>query len=122
DSVRIPRGGEPPEGGGDGDIDISVDPPHLDRRDRHRGGAARGLAGAARPGCAWCEAREGAYLLRRNLTEANSARLWMQYVQLTEAEAAFRTLKSELAMWPIWHQKASRVLAHILVAFLGYAL
>ncbi len=46
----------------------------------------------------------------------------MQYVQLTEAEAAFRTLKSELAIRSIWHQKASRVLAHILVAFLGYAL
>lgn len=71
---------------------------------------------------AWCEAREGAYLLRTNLTEADPAQLWAQYVQLTEAEAAFRALKSELAIRPIWHQKASRVQAHILVAFLGYAL
>ncbi len=71
---------------------------------------------------AWCEAREGAALLRTNLTEADPAQLWAQYVQLTEAEAAFRALKSELAIRPIWHQKASRVQAHILVAFLGYAL
>jgi transposase len=71
---------------------------------------------------AWCEAREGAYLLRTNLTEADPAQLWAQYIQLTEAEAAFRALKSELAIRPIWHQKASRVQAHILVAFLGYAL
>jgi len=48
--------------------------------------------------------------------------LWAQYIQLTEGEAAFRTHKSELAIRPIWHQKASRVQAHILVAFLGYAL
>lgn len=71
---------------------------------------------------AWCEAREGAYLLRTNLTEADPAQLWAQYIQLTEAEAAFRALKSELAIRPIWHQTASRVQAHILVAFLGYAL
>lgn len=71
---------------------------------------------------AWCEAREGAYLLRTNLTDADPGRLWEQYVQLTEAEAAFRTLKSELAIRPIWHQKDTRVQAHILVAFLGYAL
>lgn len=71
---------------------------------------------------AWCEAREGAYLLRTNVTEADPAQLWTQYIQLTEAEAAFRTLKSELAIRPIWHQKSSRVQAHILVAFLGYAL
>lgn len=71
---------------------------------------------------AWCEAREGAYLLRTNLTATDPTRLWEQYVQLTEAEAAFRALKSELAIRPIWHQKDSRVQAHILVAFLGYAL
>ena len=62
---------------------------------------------------AWCEAREGAYLLRTNLTEADPAQLWAQYIQLTEVEAAFRALKSELAIRPIWHQKASRVQAHI---------
>jgi hypothetical protein len=71
---------------------------------------------------AWYEARDGAYLLRTNLTDADPAQLWEQYIQLTEAEAAFRTLKSELAIRPIWHQKDTRVQAHILVAFLGYAL
>ncbi len=86
-------------------------------------GAARRVRWQERPDRrAWCEAREGAYLLRTNLTEADPAQLWAQYVQLTEAEAAFRALKSELAIRPIWHQKASRVQAHILVAFLGYAL
>jgi hypothetical protein len=71
---------------------------------------------------AWHEARAGAYLLRTNLTAADPAALWTQYVQLTEVEAAFRALKSELAIRPIWHQKQDRVQAHILVAFLGYAL
>jgi transposase len=67
-------------------------------------------------------AREGAYLLRTNLTETDPARLWQQYIQLTEVEAAFRALKSELALRPIWHWKAARVEAHVMVAFLGYAL
>jgi hypothetical protein len=71
---------------------------------------------------AWYEAREGAYLLRTNLPAADPAQLWAQYVQLTEAEAAFRALKSELEIRPIWHHKETRVQAHILVAFLGYAL
>jgi hypothetical protein len=48
--------------------------------------------------------------------------LWRQYVQLTEVEAAFRALKSELAIRPIWHRIQRRVEAHILVAFLGYCL
>jgi transposase len=71
---------------------------------------------------AWHEARAGAYLLRTNLTATDPATLWTRYVQLTEVEAAFRALKSELAIRPIWHQKSTRVQAHILVAFLGYAL
>jgi len=71
---------------------------------------------------AWRDAREGAYLLRTNLKEERSAELWTKYIQLTEAEAAFRALKSELAIRPIFHQKEHRVKAHILVAFLGYAL
>jgi len=70
----------------------------------------------------WCKAREGAYLLRTNITEKDPGQLWEKYMQLTEAEAAFRVLKSELAIRPIWHQKKERVQAHILVAFLGYAL
>ena len=70
----------------------------------------------------WLEAREGAYLLRANLTANSPAELWKQYIQLTEVEAAFRTLKSELAIRPLFHQLEKRVKAHVLVAFLGYAL
>lgn len=70
----------------------------------------------------WAQLRQGAYLLRTNLGETDPAKLWDKYVQLTEAEAAFRVLKSELNIRPIWHQKQDRVQAHILVAFLGYAL
>jgi len=71
---------------------------------------------------AWREAREGAYLLRSNLKAETAEQLWKKYIQLTEAEAAFRTLKSELEIRPFFHQLESRVKAHILVAFLGYAL
>jgi len=67
-------------------------------------------------------ARDGAYLLRTNLTATDPAQLWQQYIQLTEVEAAFRALKSELALRPIWHWKPERVEAHVMVAFLGYAL
>jgi transposase len=65
---------------------------------------------------------EGAYLLRAHWTERDPATLWQTYVQLTEAEAAFRTLKSEVKVRPIWHWTADRVEAHVLVAFLGYCL
>ncbi len=70
----------------------------------------------------WLEAREGAYLLRTNLTVNGAADLWKKYMQLTEVEAAFRTLKSESAIRPLFHQLEKRVKAHVLVAFLGYAL
>ena len=70
----------------------------------------------------WLEAREGAYLLRTNLTAGTAADLWKKYMQLTEVEAAFRTLKSELAIRPLFHQLEKRVKAHVLIAFLGYAL
>jgi len=70
----------------------------------------------------WREAREGAYLLRTNLTADSAAELWKKYMQLTEVEAAFRSLKSELALRPLFHQRERRVKAHVLVAFLGYAL
>lgn len=65
---------------------------------------------------------EGAYLLRAHWPDADPARLWASYVQLTEAEAAFRTLKSEVKVRPIWHWLGGRVEAHVLVAFLGYCL
>jgi transposase len=70
----------------------------------------------------WLEAREGAYLLRTNLKADSPAELWKKYIQLTEVEAKFRTLKSELAIRPLFHQLEKRVKAHVLVAFLGYAL
>jgi len=70
----------------------------------------------------WQETREGAYLLRTNLQAESAGELWTKYMQLTEAEAAFRALKSALSIRPLFHQLEPRVKAHILVAFLGYAL
>jgi transposase len=70
----------------------------------------------------WLETREGAYLLRTNLQAESAAELWTKYMQLTEAEAAFRALKSALSVRPLFHQLEPRLKAHILVAFLGYAL
>ena len=70
----------------------------------------------------WRESREGAYLLRTNLQAQTAEELWTKYMQLTEAEAAFRALKSELSIRPLFHQKEPRVKAHVMVAFLGYAL
>lgn len=70
----------------------------------------------------WIKTREGAYLLRTNIKEKDPKLLWEKYMQLTEAEAAFRALKSELVIRPIFHHKEKRVQAHIMVAFLGYAL
>jgi transposase len=71
---------------------------------------------------AWRESREGAYLLRTNLQAGTAEELWSKYMQLTEAEASFRALKSELSIRPLFHQKEPRVKAHVMVAFLGYAL
>lgn len=70
----------------------------------------------------WQQVREGAYLLRTNLASSDPQQLWKSYIQLTEAEAAFRALKSELNVRPIFHQKEHRTKAHVMVAFLGYAL
>jgi hypothetical protein len=64
----------------------------------------------------------GAYVLRTNCTETDPAKLWRWYIQLTQAEAAFRTAKSDLKLRPIYHQKTERVEAHILVCFLALAL
>ena len=65
--------------------------------------------------------RHGAYLLRTNCTESDPAQLWRWYIQLTQAEAAFRTAKSDLKLRPVYHQKTGRVEAHILVCFLALA-
>ena len=70
----------------------------------------------------WNALSEGCYLLRTNLTETDPAVLWKRYIQLTEAEWAFRITKDELAIRPIWHHKADRVKGHILVCFLAYVL
>lgn len=70
----------------------------------------------------WSALAEGCYLLRTNLTETDPAVLWKRYIQLTEAEWAFRITKDELEIRPIWHQKEERVKAHILICFLAYVL
>jgi hypothetical protein len=70
----------------------------------------------------WNELADGCYLLRSNLTGVDAATLWKRYIQLTEAEWAFRITKDELEIRPIWHQKEDRVKAHILVCFLAYAM
>ena len=71
---------------------------------------------------AWSELSEGCYLLRSNVEDWSAEDLWRTYIQLTEAEAAFRIHKSDLRIRPIWHQKPERVEAHILVCFLAYVL
>ncbi len=70
----------------------------------------------------WAIHSEGCYVLRTNLQNWTSEDLWRTYIQLTEAEAAFRIHKSELSIRPIWHQREDRVLAHIMVCFLAYVL
>ena len=70
----------------------------------------------------WARKSEGCYLLRSNVTEWTPEELWRAYVQLTEAEAAFRVHKSDLQIRPVWHHREDRVGAHILVCFLAYVL
>lgn len=66
--------------------------------------------------------REGRYLLRTNLSQSDPAKLWEHYVQLTEIEQAFKELKGDLALRPIYHQLENRVEAHIFISFLAYCL
>jgi transposase len=68
------------------------------------------------------EQRDGHYLLRSNLTGEDPAVLWTRYVQLTQIESAFRSLKNELGIRPIYHQLEHRADAHVLIAFLAYCL
>jgi transposase len=70
----------------------------------------------------WSQLADGCYLLRSNLTGVDAATLWKRYIQLTEAEWAFRVTKDELSIRPIWHHKEDRVRGHILVCFLAYVL
>ena len=71
---------------------------------------------------AWAAHIHGAYLLRTNCTEQDPAKLWRWYIQLCQAEEAFRISKSDLSLHPLFHQKTERVEAHILVCFLSLAL
>lgn len=66
--------------------------------------------------------REGSYLLRSNLTGQTPGELWSYYLQLVQVEEAFKNLKGDLALRPVYHQKIERVQAHILVAFISYTL
>jgi transposase len=66
--------------------------------------------------------REGRYLLRTNLTETDPAKLWGLYLQLVNVEEAFKNLKGDLAVRPIFHQSEKRIEAHILISFLAYCL
>jgi transposase len=70
----------------------------------------------------WAALSEGAYLLRSNIDDWSDQQLWKAYIQLTQAEAAFRIHKDQLNLRPIWHQRAERVEAHILVCFLAFVL
>ena len=64
--------------------------------------------------------REGSYLLRTNLKDADPAKLWERYMQLVQVEEAFRTLKGDLGLRPIWHQLENRIEAHVFISFQAY--
>ena len=70
----------------------------------------------------WASLSEGCYMLRTNINDWDGEKLWHAYIQLTEAETAFRIQKSDLKIRPIWHQRSERVHAHILVCFLAYVI
>ena len=75
-----------------------------------------------KPATDWHELSDGCYLLRTNVTDWSDEDLWKAYIQLTEAEEAFRIQKSDLSIRPVWHQKEDRVRSHIFVCFLSYVL
>ena len=70
----------------------------------------------------WAKLSEGTYILRSNIHDWTDQELWKTYIQLNEAEAAFRIHKSDLCIRPIWHHKQDRIKAHILICFLAYVL
>jgi transposase len=70
----------------------------------------------------WARLTEGTYILRSNIHDWTDEQLWKTYIQLSEAEAAFRIQKSDLCVRPIWHHKQDRIKAHILICFLAYVL
>ena len=75
-----------------------------------------------KPATDWHNLSDGCYLLRTNVTDWSDEDLWKAYIQLTEAEDAFRIQKSDLSIRPVWHQKEDRVRAHIFVCFLSFVL
>jgi transposase len=70
----------------------------------------------------WAKLSEGTYILRSNIHDWTDEQLWKTYIQLSEAEAAFRIQKSDLCVRPTWHHKQDRIKAHILICFLAYVL
>jgi hypothetical protein len=70
----------------------------------------------------WSALSEGCYMLRTNINDWSGKELWQAYIQLTEAESAFRIHKNDLKIRPVWHHKTERVEAHILMCFLAYVL
>ena len=91
--------------------------------ERNADGAAVALTISSRLGKGQAtDQHHGAYLLRTNCTETDPAQLWRWYIQLIQAEAAFRTAKSDLKLRPVFHRRTDRVEAHILVCFLALAL
>lgn len=93
----------------------------VDVRER-KGGGAEVVWRVVEEWRSWAELSEGCYLLRSNITNWSAEELWRAYIQLTEAEAAFRIHKGDLRIRPIWHQREERVEAHILVCFLAYVI
>ncbi len=71
---------------------------------------------------AWARSSQGCYVLRSNVADWDAEDLWRAYMRLSDAEAAFRIQKTDLRLRPVWHHKADRVQAHILVCFLAYVL
>ena len=84
-------------------------------------GAPSAIGSIARS-CGEVRRREGRYLLRTNLTESDPAKLWEYYLQLVAVEEAFKNLKGDLAIRPIFHREQRRIEAHIFIAFLAYCL
>jgi len=86
-------------------------------------GMAQGLSfRLLRPKLREARRREGRYLLRSNLSDQEPEKMWQLYIQLTQVEAAFKDLKGDLSLRPIYHQLERRIEAHIFVAFLAYCL
>lgn len=86
-------------------------------------GMAQGLSlRLLRPKLREARRREGRYLLRSNLSDQEPQKMWQLYIQLTQVEAAFKDLKGDLSLRPIYHQLERRIEAHIFVAFLAYCL